>query len=366
MINWGKDLQMHMKFIVVAGGSGTKMWPLSREAKPKQFQPVLDGISLYQYQIQTLLQAFSAQDIFVSTKEQYVPIVVAQSPEIPLTNIIIEPNFAKNRGPGEGYAVLKLAELHPDEPFILVQSDCIRTPETEFLKMITEIEKVLIAERKFISGGNRPLYPDMGSDYLQLGDKSKSKTNLDLYNVEKFIPRLGDYNKTKELIESFHVSTHCNHTAYFPELLLNAYQEYRPDWYESLMKIRQTFGSPDERKLTSEIYAQMQEGPTEEVLKHLFPQGYIVLLPFKWIDIGTWDSMLQYRDAVSYAEPKEVLTIDSHGNLVLADKVTALLGVDNLVVVDTSDALLVCHKDRTGEIKKVLEELKNRKLEKTL
>lgn len=344
------------------------MWPLSREAKPKQFQPLLDGKSLYQYQIDTLLKAFSAKDIYVSTKEQYVPLVVGQTPEVPLTNIIIEPNAAKNRGPAEGYAVLRLSLLHPNEPFMIVQSDCIRTPEEEYLGMIMELEKVVRKEKRFISGGNRPLYPDMGSDYLQLGEKAKLNSGLDIYHVEKFIDRLGDYAKTKELISSFHVSTHCNHTVYYTDLLLKAYSKYRPDWYESLMQIEKALGKDNEREQIDTIYNQMEAGATEEVTKHLFADGYIVLLPFKWIDIGTWDSVLQYRATTDYREPKQVITIDSQNNLVVAnnEKVVSLLGVNDLIVVDTDDALLVCHKDKTGELKKVLAELKSRSLETKL
>lgn len=353
-----------MKFIVTAGGSGTKMWPLSREAKPKQFQPLLTGKSLYQYQIDTLLKAFSAKDIYVSTKEQYVPLVVAQTPEVPLPNIIIEPNAAKNRGPAEGYAVLRLSLMYPDEPFMIVQSDCIRTPEEEYLEMIAELEKVVRKEKRFISGGNRPLYPDMGSDYLQLGEKAKLDSDLDIYRVEKFIDRLGDYAKTKELITNFHVSTHCNHTVYYPDLLLDAYKKYRGDWYRSLTQIKDVLGKDDEREQINAIYSEMEAGATEEVTKHLFSDGYIVLLPFKWIDIGTWDSVLQYRAATSYHEPKQVIAIDAKDNLVVSDgkKVVSIMGVNDLVVVDTKDALLVCHKDKTGEVKKVLEELKSRQL----
>src|SRR5215471_2205016 len=108
-----------MKIIVTAGGQGTKLWPYSRESKPKQFQPVIGDKSLYTDTIESLLKKFAPEDIFVSTKRKYIS---DQSPQIPLKNYIIEPDIAKDRGPGEGLAFLRLSVLHPDEPFFLVQA----------------------------------------------------------------------------------------------------------------------------------------------------------------------------------------------------------------------------------------------------
>src|SRR5262245_5692179 len=106
-----------MKIIVTAGGQGTKLWPYSRETKPKQFQPVLGDKSLLTDSIETLLTQFAAEDIFISTKQKFIKYVSEQAPQIPLRNYIIEPNILKDRGPAEGLAALRLSVLHPDEPF---------------------------------------------------------------------------------------------------------------------------------------------------------------------------------------------------------------------------------------------------------
>lgn len=358
-----------MKFIITAGGQGTKLWPMSRESKPKQFQPIIGERTLFRYQIDTLLTAYKPEDIFISTKEIYLDLVKKDANEIPSENIIIEPPYKKNRGPGEGYAILKLSVLHPDEPFMIIQSDCVRAPESKFIEMIKGAEELVKRDRKFISAGQKAINPDMGSDYLKLGRKIESADGLDVYSVDEFVYRLGDYNKTKELIQNFNVSTHCNHNCWYPELMLEAYRKYKPDWYNSLMKIKETFGKANEKELTDQIYSQMEEGPTEDVTKNIFAEGYIILTPFNWTDIGTWDSLYSY-----FANPGEVykdgkvINIETSSALIKApkDKLVATIGLDNVVIIDTPDALLVCSKDKTGDIKKVLDQIKEKEYNESL
>lgn len=358
-----------MKFIITAGGQGTKLWPMSRESKPKQFQNIVGETTLFRYQIETLLKGYSPEDIFISTKEVYLPLVKKDATEIPQSNIIVEPPYKKNRGPGEGYAILKLAALHPDEPFMIIQSDCIRSPEDKFLEMIKVAEQLVKRDKKFISAGQKAIIPDMGSDYLKLGSKIETEANIDVYKVDEFVYRLGDYSKTKELIQTYNVSTHCNHNCWYPELMLEAYKKYMPEWYESLMQIKETFGNPNEKELTDKIYSQMKEGPTEDVTKHVFSEGYIILTPFNWTDVGTWDSLFSY-----FANPGEnyidgnAVAIDTHDTLIKTSqkKLIATIGIENVVIVDTPDALLICSKEKTGEIKKVLEKLKEEDLSSLL
>ena len=350
-----------MKLIITAGGQGTKIWPMSRESLPKQFQKLIGETTLIQYQVNTLLKNYSPNDIFISTKEMYIDLVTDQVPQIPTENIIIEPNFKKNRGPGEGYAVLKLWDKHPDEPFMLIQSDCIRSPEEKFLEMIESAEKLVRRDKKFISGGQKAETPDMGSDYLKLGEKIETGNEMEIFSVDEFVFRLGDYEKTKELISNNNVSTHCNHTCWFPELFLNSYNVYKPEWYSSLMQIRESFGKANEKEITNRIYSEMDEGPTEDVTKYIFPQGYIILVPFQWTDVGTWGAVYDYfkRDGGIYNDAN-LVSIDSVNCLVKGDKkkLISIIGLEDIVIVDTPDALLVCKKDRSGDIKLVLDELR--------
>jgi len=353
-----------MKIIVTAGGQGTKMWPYSRQDKPKQFQPIIGDVSSYEQTIKTLLKKYSAEDIYISTKRKFIKYVSEQSPQIPLRNYIVEPDIAKDRGPGEGLAFLRLSVDHPDEPFFVVQADCIRDPEEGFLAMIEQAEKLVTQHRKLVTGGIKATEPNMGVDYLKLGNAVEH--HQEAYVIDEFLFRRKNLRETKKLVENFHVVAHCNHTCWYPELMLEAYRQHRPDWYEALMRIKQVLNKPGENEAIEQIYAEMAKGPTEDVTTHVMNSGeaMVILLPYKWTDVGTWGSVYEFfADGVENYQDGNVVAVDAKGSLIKAshpDKLIAVAGVKDLVVVDTDDALLIVPKDQIDKIKSIQHILEER------
>lgn len=353
-----------MKIIVTAGGQGTKMWPYSRQDKPKQFQTIIGDVSSYEQTIRTLLKKFTAEDIYISTKRKFIKYVSEQSPQIPLRNYIVEPDIAKDRGPGEGLAFLRLAMDHPDEPFFVVQADCLRDPEEGFLQMMEQAEKLVIEHKKMVTGGIKATEPNMGVDYLKLdGQIADSR---EAYHIEEFLFRRSNLRETRELVENFHVVAHCNHTCWYPEQMLEAYKQYKPDWYEALMRIRDVLGKPGEIEAVEKIYAEMAKGATEEVTAQVMNSGeaMVILLPYKWTDVGTWGSVYEFfEDGQGNYEDGTVVTVEASGSLIKTsrpDKLVAVAGVEDMVVVDTDDALLVIPKDKIDKIKDIQRLLEER------
>lgn len=353
-----------MKILVIAGGQGTKLWPYSREDKPKQFQPILGDRSLFTENINTLLKKFAPEDIYISTKKKFIKYLPDQAPKIPLKNYIIEPDIAKDRGPGEGLAFLRLSVLHPGEPFFLVQSDCIRQPEDKFLSMIEDAFKLVERDKKLITGGIKATEPILGIDYIRLGERVKG-TDQEIYDIAEFVLRKSNIRETRELIENYHIVTHSNHYCWYPELMLEAYKKYRPDWYEALMKIKDAFDKPGEEDVIEKIYAGMDKAATEEVTKRVMEAGEarIILLPFRWTDVGTWGSVYDFfvdGDGTENYEDGNIVAVDTRGSIIKThdpNKLVAVAGVEGLVVVDTDDALLIISKDKIDKIKDIQTEL---------
>lgn len=358
-----------MVFLIPAGGQGEKLWPYSRRNNPKTFQKIIGDISLMRRTIDTLLKISKPRDIYISTKGLYRNVALKDIPEIPKENYLLEPDFFKNRGPGEGYAFMMLSLLRPDEPFMIVQPDCIREPEEEFLKMIEGMEKLVTKEKKLITGGIEVTEPIMGVDFLKLGERVDIGYNLEIYSTKEYMDRKDNFEETKELVENNKLVIHSNHNCWYPELMLNAYKKHRPDWYKSLMKIKEFVGKPDEKEKTNEIYSKMEKGSTEEVTKHEFKNGFVISLPFKWHDMGTWESVYKYlnKDG-NYKPEKDVISVESNDVYVKSSgkRLIATLGVEDLVIVETDDVTLVADKSKSGEVKKVLEELENKDKSKFL
>lgn len=353
---------IYMKLIIMAGGQGTKLWPYSRVEKPKQFQSIQGEKSLFQNTVEDLLEGFKVEDIFIATKKRYVDLVKKQTPMILKNQIIAEPDAKKDMGPANIYAALKVESMYPGVPFMVIQSDVLRSPNKKFLEMISDFEKTVLATRKLLTGGIRPSYPAMGVDYIRLGNKHSSNTNTEFYEVEKFVPRLDSFKETKELIENFHVVTHANFHCWFSDELMEATKKYRPNWHTQLSKIRESFGKKNEEQKTEKLYSEIkQAGKIEEVTSHIFEEsGLMALLPFKWTDVGTWGSIHEYfTGGIGNHLDAEVVTIDTKDSLVKGKKgkVIATLGVEELIVVDTEDALLIINKERASDIGLILKNL---------
>lgn len=347
-----------MKILVTCGGQGTKLWPYSRQNQPKQFQPIIGDKSSYQVCIETLLTAFPAEDIYISTKHKFIKYISEQSPQIPLKNYIVEPDIALDRGPGEGLAFLRLSMLFPDEPVFYVQGDMVREPGDKFIEMIHAAEKIVTETGRYITGGVKATEPNMGADYLEVGEQIPNDT-VEAYRLTKFHYRKGTVRETRELVENFRVVAHWNHLCWYPTKIMEAYQQYRPDWYDALIRIKDAYDKPGEQEAIQSIYETMEKGPTEDVTRYIMDSGeaVVILLPFKNTDVGTWESVREFSaDDNENHFDANVVAVNTTGTLVKTrsnGKLIAVAGLKDLVIVDSDDALLVVPKDDIDKIKNI-------------
>lgn len=346
--------------VLICGGFGTKLWPVSREHKPKHFIPLVSDKSLFQLNYDALMTHFRPEDIYVSTNEDQVSMAREQAPAIPEDNYILEPEM-RNQGPATGLIAAFLYKRGlGDQPFMLVQVDVIREPSDKFIKMMLDCDIIARRENKYITGGITTDYPVMGVDYLIKGEKVSDEGSVGIFRVDKFVWR-SSKEETMKLLENENALIHTNHTCMTPQNLLGMLERYKPEWHGPLMKF------VNGAELHSE-YSKMPAGPIEDVTQqvHTHGESLVVELPFRWFDIGTFDALHEYmKYKGTYNAPENIIDLNGSENFVKLDdanKVVALVGVDNLIVVDTGDVLLVCDKEHTGDVKKALRETKDRDL----
>ncbi len=346
--------------VIICGGFGTKLWPISRQHRPKHFLPLINGKSLFQLNYETLATKFKPQEIFVSTNEDQAALAQKQVPEIPKENYILEPEM-RNQGPATGLiAAILLKKGYGDEPFMIVQADDLREPAEGFISMMMACDDLARKEKKYITGGFKPDYPIMGVDYLIKGEKISESGGTDIYKVDKFVWR-STKEQTEELLKEGNALVHTNHTCMTPNNFLEMLAKYKPEWHGPLMNIA---GGAN----VAEEYLKMPPGPIEDVTQKVHEAGesVVVELPFKWNDIGTFESLARYlKEKGLYQVGNNVVDLSGKNNFVNLDdpnKVIALVGVDDLVVIDTGDALLICKIDHSGQVGDALKEIKNRNL----
>ena len=343
-----------MKPVIICGGIGSKMWPASRVKTPKQFLPLIGGKSLFQLNWESLRKKFEAKDIYIQTTREQADMVRIQVPEVLVENVFVEPEM-KNHGPATGFAAAMLYRVSPDEPFMLVQVDDLRLPEEEFYKMMDVCDRLARETNKYITGGHRPDFAITGNDWLIKGGRVSEENEVPVYDVKEFLWR-GDGENAKVKAEEYYNAglalLHMNHTCMTPRNFLEMYKKYRMEWFSPLMAIAEGGDADIE-------YAKMPKGPIEDVTQLVYRAGeaLVVELPFKWIDIGTWESFISYQLSVNSYQ-LDGLEIGAKNNFAVTKKYTAFIGVDDLVVVETDDALLICKKDQSGRVGEVVEKLK--------
>lgn len=349
--------------VIISGGWGTKLWPVSRQHQPKQFINLIGDKSLFQLNFEALRTKFKPEEIYVSTNEDQYHLAKEQVPEIPKKNYILEPEM-RNQGPATGLIAAELFKKGlADEPFMIVQVDDLREPVEEFIKMMMDCDSLARRENKYITGGFRPEKPIMGVDYLVKGKRVSSDEKVGIYEVDKFVWR-GAREQTEEFIKKDTALVHTNHTCMTPRNFLEMLEKYKPEWHGPLMNIV-------DGKDVKEEYGKMPPGPIEDVTQEVYKNGeaLIVELPFKWVDIGTYESLFDYMlEKGLYEAPTNFVEHESKNNFVKLDdpnKVVCAVGVSDLVIVDTGDVLLICKRDSTGEVKKVLNKVKKRNISLT-
>jgi mannose-1-phosphate guanylyltransferase len=346
--------------VLICGGWGTKLWPLSRQNNPKHFISLIEDKSLFRLNFEALRTHFKPEEIYVSTNVDQAPLAQEQAPEIPSSNYILEPEM-RNQGPATG---LIAADLYKrglkDEPFMIVQTDDLRFPVKKFIKMMMECDKLARKSNKYITGGLRPEYPVMGVDYLVKGKRVSNGKGVGIYKIDKFVWR-GSREQTEEFIKDKNALVHTNHSCMTPRNFLNMLKKYKPEWYEPLINIA------NGQEINSE-YSKMPPGPIEDVTQQVHADGgsFVVELPFKWIDFGTYESVFRYlKDNGLYYPPKNLIEYESKNNFAKSsnpNKVICTIGVENLIIIDTGDVILITQKDQTGQVGEVLKKVKEKNL----
>lgn len=352
---------------IMAGGIGSRFWPMSRTSYPKQFLDILNmGRTLIQGTYDRFSKFIPKENIYVVTAEEYVEIVREQLPELSPANIVAEPS-RKNTAPCIAYISYKLKVLNEKGSLICAPADHIILDEMAFTKVCLEALSFVSQHKALITLGIKPTHPNTGYGYIQFEQQPASDN---VYKVKTFTEK-PNTELARTFVSSGEFLWNAGIFVWQVSNIVSAFQKYQPELAEVFEGALAHYNTAKEQEAIEKIYPQCTNISIDYAIMEKADNVYIIPSSFGWSDLGTWNSAHENmeKDYLGNAVAgSDVMVIDAKDNMVHVPnhKLVLLQGMNDYIIVDTEDVLMICKKDKEQEIKQYVAEVKRNKGDKYL
>ncbi|MCQ2469229.1 MAG: NTP transferase domain-containing protein [Ruminococcus sp.] len=346
---------MKITAVIMAGGRGERFWPKSRNNCPKQFLSLTsDGVTMIQKTVKRLGSLVEAEDVYVVTNAAYRELVYDQLPEIPRENVLSEP-CARNTAPCIAFAAAVIKQKYDDAIMLVLPSDHLIGYEKIYLKTLKKAVTAAEEGDNLVTIGITPTYPETGYGYINFGEEKG-----DAYEVERFVEK-PDLATAKKYLASGKYLWNSGMFVWKISSVMKNMQKFMPDIYEGALKIGASFGTDSyEETLVTEFEKFTSESVDFGIMEKA-SDIYTIQGSFGWDDVGSWlavERINETDDNKNFFDG-DVIAVDSKRTTVCGGKrLVAAVGTRDIIVVDTDDVLLVCSKNSTQDVKKVIAQLK--------
>ena len=354
---------MNLYALILAGGEGKRFWPLSRKDRPKQFLSLIGGKSMIRQTVDRILPLVQIERVFVVTLEKYADETLRHVPELPRENLIAEPE-GKNTAPAIAIGMLKIEKLDPNAVTLVLPADHAIGEEEAFREVLVFGSEVVSTELPngdypLLTLGVKPQRPETGYGYIKESEVIKTSKNYRAKRVERFTEK-PDLETALRFLEEGGYYWNSGIFIWKISSILAAFKKLLPSWYECFQKLMEDMNTSRERAGLLEFYKRIEAGPIDKLILEKWENTLVIPIDFPWSDIGSWQAL----DEFLRNEPQdnifqgEGVSVGSSSCLLLGDKrLIAVVGVKDLVVVDTEDAILVLDKNHAQDVKKIAEML---------
>ncbi|MCL6518552.1 MAG: NTP transferase domain-containing protein [Armatimonadetes bacterium] len=357
---------MEMYGIVMAGGGGTRLWPKSRENFPKQIHPLVGEKPLVQAMTDRLSAILGEDKVYIITNAHHVDLIceaTARKPDV----VFIDP-YRRDTAPCIGLAAAYISLIDPEAILGVFPSDHYISGDEEFAQTILAAKK-LAEMGKVVTIGIPPTAPETGYGYIQIEPEYEVIKGCEVHKAKRFVEK-PDLPTAKRYVESGDYLWNSGMFVWSVPKIMELFALHLPDIHERLMRIKDAVGGENETDVLHREYEAMRRISVDYGIMEKLDDIMVVRATFGWNDIGSWTAVsdIMPKDEYGNAVNAFHIGVDTTNNLVVGseDKLIATIGLDDMIIVDTEDALLVCPKDRAQDVKKLVELLKERGLEKYL
>lgn len=349
-----------MIIVLRAGGVGSRLWPVSREHNPKQFHALTSERTMLQEAYDRLEGLVAPEEIYVSTSFALQDRIRVQLPSVDRAHMILEP-ARKDTAAAIGLESIIIDHAHPGAVVASLGSDHSVKDAREFQEVLRAAEQYVQAHPEYIVPiGIEPTNPDTGYGYIQCGAVLETVHARPIFQVTRFTEKPQEADAKRFLSEGSYL-WNANMFVWNVATILNLYKQHMPEMYDQLQSIKQSLGTPEQERVIAETYPQMQKIAIDYAIIEKAESIAALSADIGWSDIGDWARL---KDELAQTEMENVsidanhVALKTHNTLVYTTKkgkTIATIGLDHLIIIDTEDALLVCDKYDSQQVKDVVE-----------
>jgi mannose-1-phosphate guanylyltransferase len=356
--------------VVMAGGVGTRFWPRSRERNPKQALEIIGKGTMIQNTAARLARKVPAQDMFVITNRLQHGLLAKQLPFIKDDHILDEP-VGRNTAPCIGLAALHIRRIAPDGVMIVLPADHIIKNEAEFLRILDVAVTTAAESRALLTIGIQPTHPETGYGYIQVFTEQGPHNPYHDRNVLKVktFAEKPNMQTAAQFLSSGDFLWNSGMFVWRADVILEEIRRCLPELHTELMKIDQTIGTPYYQHTVDMAYGLIRGISIDYGVMEKAEKVFCIPGDFGWSDIGSWDEVFRQsgKDSSGNTVTGKVIQKDTKNCYIYSpDKVVATIGVEDLIIVNTDDALLICKRGESQEVKEVADYLKRKQMNEYL
>lgn len=344
---------------IIAGGSGTRLWPSSRQDKPKQFHSLYSENTLLQETVKRLEPLVKREDIYIIANQAHEKIVKEQLEWLPEGNFIGEP-MGKNTAPAVGVIATIINRKDPDAVILVTPADHIIGKEKQFRRLLEVGEQVAAEGSNIVTIGIKPTCPATGYGYIQMAETHRAIEDIEVHKAISFKEK-PDPKTAEEYVSSWHYVWNSGMFIWSAKTIMSLFREYAPDIYKLMIRYEGSIGKPNEAKVFDQIYDAFPSISVDYAILEHARNIFVIPASIGWNDLGSWASLheIMEKDEDGNAVIGNHVGVDTHNCLIHSkERLVATIGLDNLVIIDTGDVVLVLPAGRSQDIKALLDELK--------
>lgn len=356
--------------LIMAGGTGTRLWPVSRRDRPKQSLKLVGARTMFEHAVDRIAPVFQPEQMFVVAGSEHVDDLANQAPELPAQNLIVEP-LGRGTAPAIGLGAIHLRHGDPDAVMAVLTADHF-IADVERFQSVLEAAAEVAGEGHLVTLGIEPSSPSTGYGYIQQGRRLSEVDGFDVFRAERFTEK-PDPETALRMVESGDYTWNSGMFVWRVDRIIEEFQKQMPDFYVKLAEVESTLGTSGYKPTLERVWPQVSKESIDYGVMEGAEDVTVIPVDIGWSDVGSWGSLAELlarmgkQDEAGNVVVGEHIGLDTGNSMIFAgERLIATIGVEDMVVVDAGDAVLVCPMEREQEVRDLVHRLERNEMDEYL